>query len=49
MSFGYGDCMRRVYEVIKPMHVIVCSSQIPELAEFKEKFLKKTLNVTLEN
>ena len=47
-GFGYGDCLVRLFESIKAIFILVVGSESPELTTFKEKYLKKTLNVTLE-
>lgn len=46
-SFGYSDCLNRLFESVKAVYVLVVGSESPELTKFKEKYLKKTLNVTL--
>lgn len=46
-SFGYSDCLSRLFESVKAVYVLVVGSESPELTKFKEKYLKKTLNVTL--
>lgn len=46
-SFGYSECLHRLFGSSQGAFVLVVGSESKELAEFKEKYFKKTLNVTL--